>query len=66
LSDFLKYNDIEVEPKSFNINSFDQIGMVDPFPEENKYETEWPLIIPVSINDMVYDYKRYYPEHSVP
>ena len=40
--------------------------MVDPFPEENKYETEWPLIIPVSINDMVYDYKRYYPEHSVP
>ena len=66
LTDFLGMNDIEIEPKKFNINSFSQIGMVDPFPFENKYEREHPLVVPVSINDMVYDYKRYYPANSVP
>ena len=40
--------------------------MVDPFPEENVYEEEYPLILPTSINDMVYDESRYYANESVP
>ena len=66
LSDFLKLNDIEEAPKPWNINSFRQIGMTDPFPDENKYEEEYPLTIPTSINHLVYDDLRYYPQHSVP
>ena len=51
------------EPKSYFINSFEQVGLQDPFPdEESAYECEGRL--PTDFGDLVYARSRYEDDKS--
>jgi hypothetical protein len=47
----------------YKITSFDQIGWIDPFPEEDQSSTT-EVIAPETLDDLVYDTARYYPNAS--
>lgn len=47
---------IEKEDKKYNINSFDQLGWVDPFPNEHYFDTKFE--IPYN-GEIIYDRSRY-------
>lgn len=53
-------NVLDCPDEPFNINSFQQIGMADPFPTENKVNFE----IPRAHTDMVYGQSRYRKDNS--
>ena len=65
-----KMQDVKTQPTSYNISSFEEIGMVDPFPESPMIKRHFNLprclgIGEYDTNHLVYDESRYHLDDDI-